>query len=435
MSEPSNATDPAIATGHSRRGFLRDSALVAGAVMAPGLLAACASGDDEAGGPAQVSEVRIGLVLPMTGAAAAYGKSAYEAIKMVLDDVNANGGIDNLGGAELVPVLKDSQTDAQTAASQTQQLVGGDVLAILGSIQSDATAVASPIANRAKVPWICTSDGARKIVSRGFRYVFQPAAYTTGAADAAVEWLDFIGDKTGVRAERIMVMTEDAAVAVELANALEAQAKNRGFTVVDRVTYPAREPKASRTLVRRAKAENIDVVVQHAYTPANAIAVRRVFQEVGYEPLGVVTATGGHSSASYGKELGDLADNTINTSYFVPDVAAKIPRAKELNDMYKTRTGADLDHVSGTNLTAAAVVVDALQRTRSASRDALRDALEQTDLQVGDGYWIIPEGCEFDERNHNTRQVYLVSQWQDGVQRVIYPEQYATAGPNWPVRK
>ncbi len=112
----------------------------------------------------------------------------------------------------------------------------------------------------------------------------------------------------------------------------------------------------------------------------------------------------------------------------------KQPLAKELNDKYKALTGTDLDHVSATNLTAAAVVVDALRRTQSASRDALRDALEQTDLKVGDGYWIIPEGCKFDERNHNARQVYLVSQWQNGVQKVIYPEQYATAEAVWPVR-
>lgn len=422
----------------SRRQFLRDSALVLGAAAAaPTLLTACAE-DGEGGsggtGPTQVDEVKIGLVLPMTGAAAPYGKSAHAAITMVFDDVNAGGGLQNLGGAKLVPVLKDSATDAQTAASRTQELIGENVMAILGTIQSDATAVASPIADRAKVPWICTSDGAKTIVERDFRYVFQPPAYSTGAADSAIEWLDHVSTSTGVRPSRIMVMTEDAAVAVELATALEAQARTKGFEVVARLTYPARDPNASRAIVQRAKAEGIDVIVQHAYTPANAVAVRRVFQEVGYEPMGIVTATGGHAAASYAAELGELANNTINTSYFNPDVSSKIPLAKELNEKYKALTGIDLDHVSATNLTAAAVVVDALRRTQSASRDALRDALEQTDLKVGDGYWIIPEGCKFDERNHNARQVYLVSQWQNGVQKVIYPEQYATAEAVWPVR-
>jgi branched-chain amino acid transport system substrate-binding protein len=428
--------DPAgaVTLRRSRRGFLRDTALVAGATLAPALLAACAE-DEQGGGPANVSEVKIGLVLPMTGAAAAYGKSAHAAIKMVFDDVNSKGGLVNLGGAKITAVLKDSQTDAQVAASQTQDLVGTDVLAILGTIQSDATAVASPIADRAKVPWICTSDGAQTIVDRGFRYVFQPPAYSIGASDAAIEWLDYIGTKTGRKARTIMVMTEDAAVAVELATALEAQAKAKGFTVVDRVTYPAREPNASRPIVQRAKAENIDVIVQHSYTPANAIAVRRVFEEVGYNPMGVVTTTGGQASPGYATELGALADNTINTSYFNADVGGKIPRAKELNEMYKAITGVSLDHVSGTNLTAAAVAVDALRRAASPTRDALRDALEKTDLKVGDGYWIIPEGCKFDEKNHNGRQIYLVNQWQNGQYKVIYPEAYATAEAVWPVRK
>jgi len=420
----------------SRRQFLRDSAIVAGAAMTPGLLAACAESDDGgSSGPTQLSEIKIGLVLPMTGAAAAYGKFANEAIKMVFDDVNAKGGIANLGGAKLIPVLKDSATDAQTAVSCTQELVGDSgVLAILGTIQSDATAVASPVADRAKVPWICTSDGAKTIVDRGFKYVFQPPAYSTGAADSVIEWLDFVSTKTGQRPQKIMIMTEDAAVAVELATAMESQAKAKGFQVVDRVTYPARDPNASRAIVQRAKAENIDVIVQHSYTPANAVAVRRVFQEVGYNPMGIVTATGGQASPSYGAELGALAENTVNTSYFNPDVSARIPLAKELNDKFKAITGTNLDHVSATNLTAAAVAVDALGRATSASRDALRDALEQTDLKVGDGYWIIPEGCKFDELNHNSRQIYLVNQWQNGVQKVIYPEEYATADAVWPVR-
>src|SRR5688500_9082292 len=91
----------------SRRQFLRWLAASGVGVAASGtLLAACGDGDEASaipseagatagGGAGAVEEVKIGVLLPVTGAPAALGESGYAAIELVFDEVNRNGGVNN----------------------------------------------------------------------------------------------------------------------------------------------------------------------------------------------------------------------------------------------------------------------------------------------------------------------------------------------------
>lgn len=427
------ALESVVNVSGTRREFIKRSALLGGGlIVGPTLLAACAddsdSGDD--GGPQSVKEVQIGLVLPMTGAAAAYGKAGYDAVTLVFDDVNSKGGIKSLGGAKLKAVLKDSATDPQKAASVTQEFVDTDVLAIMGTIQSDATSVAAPVAERAQVPWICTSDGARQILKRGGKYVFMPAAFS---ADAAINTAAWIAQQSP-QPTKVRILHGDSAVAAEIGEALETECKKAGLPLDGREIYSQADVNTARPLVLQAKSDGVDLLIAYGYTPPDSIALTRFIEESRLNPLGIVAASGGIGSAAYGAELGASADGSATTTYFVADMGSKIPRVKELNDMYKAKTGSDLDIVSATNVNAAAVVVDALERAAGASRGALRDAIAETDLDVGEGYWTGLGGCKFDETNHNAAMIYPVMQWQDGVAKVVYPEEYATVDSIWPLQ-
>lgn len=409
-----------------RRPFLKGLGATALGLAGASALGGCAESPSAAG---PTDQINIGLILPMTGQAAVYGAAAYNAITLVVDDVNAKGGIRSLGGAKLATVLKDSRLEPQEAANLASELGGSDVLAIIGTAHSDSTAVATPAAERARVPWICGPEGAQAIVDRGFRYVFMPAAYSADSAVSVTRWVA----AQPQRPTRVAVLTSDSAVLTEIGVSLEANAKSNGLNFLWRANFPAANPESARSIIQRAKDDAIDMLFVSVNSPTEAITITRLIDEIGFRPLGIAAASGGHGSTQYGENLGALAEGTIDSVYFAPDLGKKVPRTGELNAMYKDRFGLDLDIVSATSMNAAAVLVDALERVQTPTRDALRDAIAATDLQPGQGYWLTPGGCRFDDKNHNSEMQYALIQWQGGTPRVIDPAEYATTTAQWPV--
>ncbi|HHY95668.1 MAG TPA: ABC transporter substrate-binding protein, partial [Firmicutes bacterium] len=85
-------------------------------------------------GTQAVKEVRVGLVLPLTGTQAAIGELCRRGHDLALEEWNEKGGIKSLGGAKLVYVVGDAQSDVQTARSETERLIVKEkVVAVTGA--------------------------------------------------------------------------------------------------------------------------------------------------------------------------------------------------------------------------------------------------------------------------------------------------------------
>src|SRR5690606_21017873 len=70
---------------------------------------------------AQGAPIPIGIALPMTGNAGAYGPDMGEAAKRTIDMINKAGGI--LGGRKLQPIVEDSESSASVAANLSQKFI------------------------------------------------------------------------------------------------------------------------------------------------------------------------------------------------------------------------------------------------------------------------------------------------------------------------
>src|SRR6185503_20916893 len=70
---------------------------------------------------AQGATIPIGVALPMTGNAGAYGPDMAEAAKRTVAKINNAGGI--LGGRRLELFIEDSESSASVAANLTQKFI------------------------------------------------------------------------------------------------------------------------------------------------------------------------------------------------------------------------------------------------------------------------------------------------------------------------
>ncbi|MFM2488149.1 ABC transporter substrate-binding protein [Enterococcus avium] len=128
------------------------------AVMAGGLflLGACGSPKaSDSGGSDNAKTIKIGGNFELSGAVAAYGEAENEGVKLAVEEINKDGGID---GKKIEYVSKDNKSDNNEAASVAANLTTKDeVVAIVGPATSGATKATLPNLTKAKTPAVTPS--------------------------------------------------------------------------------------------------------------------------------------------------------------------------------------------------------------------------------------------------------------------------------------
>lgn len=133
------------------------------------LVLACAA---FAAGPAkaQEKEIRIGALMANSGPAAFIGLSQKNTFDMLVEQINARGG---MSGYKIKPFFYDSEGNSTLAAQQFRRLAETDkVHVVIGPSTTGESLVVKPIANELKLPTI-SMGGAEIIVVPPTRYVFK----------------------------------------------------------------------------------------------------------------------------------------------------------------------------------------------------------------------------------------------------------------------
>lgn len=94
-------------------------------------------------------EIKIGVVLPLTGDGAAYGQKEKNGITLAINETTRAGGI---RGKRIKAIYEDSQAIPALAVSAIQRLISAEnVQAVIGDAFSSPTLAMVPIANQSKV--------------------------------------------------------------------------------------------------------------------------------------------------------------------------------------------------------------------------------------------------------------------------------------------
>jgi branched-chain amino acid transport system substrate-binding protein len=116
-------------------------------------------------------EIKIGAILPLSGDAAAYGKTARQGIEIAVEQAAAQ----NAGKPKIVVNYEDTQADPKTGVTAFRKLVDIDkVKAVVGDLPSSVTLAVAPIAEQSKVILISPGSSAPKLTQAG-DYIFRTA--------------------------------------------------------------------------------------------------------------------------------------------------------------------------------------------------------------------------------------------------------------------
>lgn len=245
-----------------RRSALRLGAGAGGLMLSSGLSGTWAQ---------QGEPIRIGLIIPLTGATSQFGTTMGLAAKAAESEINAAGGV---RGRPIQIVVEDDQSNPEAAVRAARKLIDVDkVVSIGGSYASAVTSAIAPLCWEGKTV-LLTSSGADSITKLPHQgYIFRTSPTVTLQGTRVGEFAVELGAK---KMFFLGVQTPFAQTYIEIISRIFKDAGGSG----DGLVYE--DKKASyRSEIDKALKSNPDVIVLGGYVPDTAVVLRDLFR-AGY---------------------------------------------------------------------------------------------------------------------------------------------------------
>ncbi len=245
-----------------RREFIKVAGLAAGA-LALGVPRVRAASEP----------VKIGTLMPYTGALAAYGPAIRNGTILAVEHINKAGGL--LGGPVLL-VHRDSQTSPQAATDAAQKLVQLDrVPAFVGALSSGVTLAASSVSIPNKVVQISPASTSPQLTAlEDDGYVFRTCPSDALQGVVAGKLARDLGFK------KVSTIYVNNAYGVGLSDEFSKSYTQRGGVVPAAVAYEKGQP-SYRSELKKALSGKPDAVAVFGY-PENGATILRQAIEGGY---------------------------------------------------------------------------------------------------------------------------------------------------------
>ena len=167
--------------------------------------------------------IKIGLQGPMTGDYAYEGKGFQNALNMLVEQVNAAGGIN---GKQVELIVEDDAGDPTQSALVAQRLVDAKVVAVIGAYNSTATEPASEIYNEAGILHITPSSTAVRLTTKGFPRFFRVCFLDDRQGLFAAKFMQEV-----LGAKNVGILHDNSTYAQGLAEETKHYAETLGLTV------------------------------------------------------------------------------------------------------------------------------------------------------------------------------------------------------------
>ena len=365
--------------------------------------------------------IKIGIPLPLTGRHSPFGHHQKRAFDLALEEINAAGGVK---GRMIELVYADDQSKPEKGLTAAQKLVGDkDVIMLTGEYSSSCTYPIAALAQKSKVPFMVSCAAADKITQSGWDYIFrmdQPASeFDSGLQDFLLK---------AAKVKSIVILHENTLFGTSTAKAMKRWADKNNIKVLIFEPYEAGLVDFKPMLLR-VKAANPDVFYAISYL-MDATLIARQMKEISLDLKCFAGSAAGYSIPEFLEGAGDAAEYVFSSTMWERPV--DYPGAKEFDQKYIAKYNIRPPYHAAQAYAAAYVCLDAIKRAKELTRDAVRDALETTDMMTIYGPVKFIDYGKFTNQNQLPR---LVLQVLKGKFEIVWSEELSTAKYIYPVPK
>ena len=321
------------------------------------------------------SVYKVGGIFSSTGRASFLGDPEKKTMEMMIDKINAAGGID---GHQLEAVIYDSEGDPAKAVSAVNKLLHKDhVLAIIGPSCTPTTLAIVNFVERAQVPLISCAAGVN-ITSPVKPWVFKTAQSDLLAVAAVYKHLQARGIK------KIGIITVSNSFGESGKNQLLAQAADFGLEVVQAESFGAKDTDTTAQLTK-IKSAAPDAIICWGTNPGPAVVAKNVKQLKIDIPL---YQSHGVGSPKFIELAGDAAEGIILPAgkILVTGLLSSDDAQKKILEDYQTdyqaKYNGNVSGFGGYAFDAVNLLVQALKGSEG-DKNKIRQNLESTKNHVG----------------------------------------------------
>jgi branched-chain amino acid transport system substrate-binding protein len=321
--------------------------------------------------------IKIGAIFSVTGPASFLGAPEAKTAKMLVDKVNAQGGIN---GRKLELVLKDSAGSPEKAVSFAKQLIEEEkVLGIIGPSTSGETMQIKALCEENQMI-LLSCAAAEVIVNPVAKYVFK----TPQKDSQAVTWIFRVMKEKGI--SKIAVLSSGDGFGNAGKKQLEDLAKTEGIEILANETYDKQATDLTDILTKVKGTAGVQAVVNWSIVPAQSIVAKNMKQIGMAMPL---FQSHGFGNRKYVEQAGVAAEGTLFPAgrlLVVEELPDSHPQKKLLATYkkdYETAYKEDVSTFGGHAYDALLILTEALKKAGQPDREKVRAAIENLTGLVG----------------------------------------------------
>ena len=319
----------------------------------------------------QADTIKVGFNVPLTGFAAADGKSARIGAELAVEQVNAAGGIN---GKNLELVVYDDQASPKESAPLAAKLITQDgVAAGISGSYSGATRAAATIYQENATPYI-SAYAVHPDITRAGDYVFRTSfmGEVQGRAGAKL-----VGEMMGKKRVSIITLANDFGKSLEAG--FKEKAAEFGIEIIGEYDYSIKDREFG-PIVSKVKSESPDAIYASGYFFTAGPLVSQL-REAGVDVP--IIGQEGYDGEMFIKIAGAASEGVIITTSLDRD--STDPLAQAFIQGFQDKAGYPADMVSASTHTAVLVLAEAMKQVDPSDKAALRGAIASTSINAATG--------------------------------------------------
>lgn len=324
------------------------------------------------------ADIKIGATVSETGPASFLGDPEAKTLKMLVEALNAAGGIN---GEKIEFVIYDDGGDPNKARTFATRLVEDDeVVAIIGGTTTGTTMAIMPVAEDAEIPFISLA-GAIEIIDPVRPYTFK-TPHTDRMACAKI-----FEDMKKRGFTKIGMISGSDGFGASMRKQCLAIIGDYGIEVLADETYGPTDADMTPQLTNIKGKDGVQAVLNPGFGQGPAIVTRNYAQlAVGlplYQSHGVASDSFIELAGAQAAEGVRLPGTALLVAGLLPESDPQYAVVKAYKEAYEKATGKPVSTFGGYAHDAFAILVDAIKRSGGSESSAIRDAIEATSGLVG----------------------------------------------------
>jgi branched-chain amino acid transport system substrate-binding protein len=336
------------------------------------------------------NKVKIGALMSISGPLAFMGTPQERVIRMHVDALNKNGG---LNGHPVELIIYDTEGNSTKAVQQLRRLIDSDkVDVILGPSSSGEALVALPIVNEGKVPMIAFASSA-KVTNP-----VTPYAFSTSPSDqiAIPAFLSMLQKR---QVKKIALMSSTDGFGQSGSALVKSLASQYGMSLTTTEEFNRQDTDITAQLLR-VRQSGADALVVWGMPPAVAVLMRNA-KAIGYDKP--IFNSYGAASHEVLAQSGPAAEGSFMISQRLTAPPADLldsepmkPVVQQVYNTYFSRFKESPSTFGGLAYDALLIIEKAAKSINGPiTRQSLRDVIEKTEVLGTNGHF------KFSPANHN----------------------------------